>query len=240
MALLKKDSEKAMGDPRKYIEAVGLNNPVALTTYVISLEHLKPKEVKVFETGEEELFPEYSSKTFGLFTEKKPVFQKYLNKLVQKAADSKEKIFFEKTCDGDFAQNPDVIKVWEKSIRNGLNAQVIMDCGAWNSENPKILEEIGVDVNHLIEPNEYHFGFGSPDTMFTLNRYPANPRELKIQGMSQFPGQTNYQFFSSNKPEFVDKTKTLWEELKSIAIDFKDQKARINKNGSSQLTSLIG
>jgi hypothetical protein len=235
----RKDFEETMGDPRKYIDRVGLNDPNGLLSYIITLEHLNPN-IKSFKTENNPSFSEYSAKTFGLYTKEKKVFQRYLNKLVQKAANSEEKVFCEKMGDGDIAQNENIMKVWEKAIKNGLNAQVIMDCGAWNKDNPEILEEIGVKVMHYVEPHDYHFGFASPDTMFTLNRYPATDKDLKIHGMSQFPGQTKYQFFSSNKPEFVDKTKSLWEELKSMAIDFKDQKARLNKNGSVEVSHLIG
>lgn len=238
----KKEIERCMGNPSMYMESVGMNNTKALASYVFTMEQAKPGQTRLFLTHEDherDIFDNPEKKNFGFFTVDKRCFQRYMNKLISKASESQEKQFLEKTGDADFITSEENQKVWKKAVDNGLRAKVMMNCDAWNPNNPRILEEMGVEVYHLTEPNDYHFGYASPGSMFSLNRYPADPNQLKVQSMSQFAGQTKYEFFGSNIPSFVDKTKSLWDELKKGAISFKDQKARLGKNGKMDISGII-
>ena len=231
--------ESTLGDPIKYVEKMGgMNSPTGMASYLSTLAMGHPSQVKMFRDPTWTVIKSLENytpyETFGAYTEKKKIMQRILDQDVINAGKSLPSELKEVTGDGDHITNYKRMLKWKKAIKNGMKAEVIMDIKPWNIRNAEIMNNIGVNVKHLGTTEDYHFGTITDSNegarMFTLFREPANKDALKIVGVSQDPSIVKYYFFTTNYSNYVEYANKLYDELIERAIDFADQKERLNKN----------
>lgn len=214
----KSSPEKILGEPEKYIEEVGLNSVVDLTTYLNSLRAVNPS-VEYFHT------------------KNRSEFQDYLDKSFQSVIDSEYKQIIEITGDAGFMRDEKRQELYKMITSSGVNMKMMMDIEPWTIQNAKILYSTGVELRHMTTPEHYHFGGWGRKMMFTLYRVPASEESEKIVSKEQREKDVNYDFLSTNQPDFVKFVNKLWEDLWKNSISYGDQAATLSKNKESQSIS---